>query len=289
MNNGIFDFPTSLAQSPYALLGRPSSVPMIDYKTPLFDPRDFQGLQIWLDASDRTTIFDRTDGGSLPNDKNPVALWVDKGPNSNPFIQATPSNRPIRKSQQLNSLDGIYFDGSNDFLYRNLNVFDTTVSVLVVADFDNNTSRRAIIDLNIAGGTFQHFTIEQNTFQTVGNRYGFYASNTSLDSDCVTSSGVKLFCVIANTTVGNSIINNTIYRINGISRTLTIRAGGGSYANYTTTNGVGLGDFNVDGGGGGIRLAGHIYEVIVYNILLSSNQINTIENYLIKKWRIPLQ
>lgn len=288
MNNGIFNFPTSFAQSSYSLLGRPNPVPMIDYKTPLFDPRDFQGLQIWLDASDRTTIFDRTNGGSLPNDKGSVALWVDKSLKNNAFIQGVANNRPIRKNQQLNGLDGIYFDGSNDFLYCNTNAFDTTVSVLVVADFDNNSSRRAVLDLNAPAGTFRHFVIEQNTYQTAGNRYGFYASNSALDSDFVTSSGAKLFCLTANTIAASSIISNTSYRINGTLRTLTVKAGGGSYSDYTTSNGVGIGDFNNNGVGGGLGLLGHIYEVIVYNVILSSNQINIIENYLARKWGLSI-
>lgn len=256
-----------------------------------FTPRNFGGLQLWLDAADRATLFDATTGGSLPAANGGIGRWVDKGPNANAFTQGTANNRPIRKSQQLNGLDGIYFDGTNDCLYCNVNVYDTTVSLLVVADFYNNTSRRMTVDLNTAGAIASHFGVEQNTFNTVGSRYGFFApqSNT-FDSDLATSSGAKLFCVTADATSGNSVTSNTTYRINGVGRTLTSKNGSGNFADSSATNGVMIGAFNNAGTNlaGTIGMLGHIYEVIVYNVRLSTDQIGFIERYLARKWGITL-
>lgn len=256
-----------------------------------FSPRRFSGLQLWLDAADTSTLFDATSGGSLPANNGGVARWVDKGPNAFAFTQGTANNRPARKTQQLNGLDGIYFDGSNDCLYCNANVFDTTVSLMAVAAFDNNTSRRAVVDLNTVDGSFfRNFTLEQNTGSTAGNRYGFYASNQSFDSGTATSSGAKLFCVTADATSGNGIVANTTYRVSGVATTLTRMSGTGSYLSYTSTNGVMIGSFN-DGGANtfaALGMLGHIYEVIVYNVRLTTDQIGFIERYLARKWGITL-
>lgn len=256
-----------------------------------FTPRNYAGLQLWLDAADTATLFDATSGGSLPANNGGVARWVDKGPNRFAFTQGTANNRPQRKTQQLNGLDGIYFDGSNDCLYSAANVFDTTVSVLCVAAFDNNTSRRVLFDLSTQDGIqFRHFAWEQNTFSTAGSRYGFYATQTTLDSDLATSSGAKLLCLTANATNNNNVIDNTTYRINGVGRTLDVRNGAGTYKDCTTTNGVMIGSFNNAGTNSfpGGTMLGHIYEVIVYNVRLSTNQIGVIERYLARKWNITL-
>jgi hypothetical protein len=256
-----------------------------------FTPRNYAGLQLWLDAADTATLFDATSGGSLPANNGGVARWVDKGPNAFAFTQGTANNRPQRKTQQLNGLDGIYFDGSNDCLYSAANVFDTTVSVLCVAAFDNNTSRRVVADFNTASTGSFHLAFEQNTFATVGSRYGFFAPNSNtFDSDLATSSGAKLFCATADATSGGSITSNTTYRINGVTRTLTSKNGSGNFASSTTTEGVMIGAFNNAGANLAptIGMLGHIYEVMAYNVRLSTDQIGVIERYLASKWNITL-
>lgn len=259
-----------------------------------FTPSLFSGLQVWLDAADSATLFDATTGGSLPANNAAVARWMDKGPSAFDFTQGTANNRPIRKVQQRNGLDGVYFDGSNDCLYKSANVFDTTVTLLAVADFDDNTSRRVIVDLgSVADNLNKNLAIEQNTFQTVGNRYSLYATGNTYDSDLATSSGAKVFCVTADATLNNNVIDNTTYRVNGATRTLTGRSlATAAYRDSTTgdAKGVMVGAFNNNGANlaASLGMKGHVYEIIAYNVRLTSDQIGFIERYLANKWGVSL-
>lgn len=252
-------------------------------------PFRFSGLQLWLDASDSTTLFDATSGGSLPANGAAVARWQDKSGNANHMTQSTANNRPTRATSSLNGLDGLTFDGTNDSLFRSCNVYDTTVSVFAVASFDDNTSRRPILDINTANvGANAYFTIEQNTFSTVGSRYGMYGTGSATDSNLATSSGGKIFSLTADASSGNSITSNTTYRVNGQAGTLTVRSGGGNYASATNLTGVAIGAYNNDGAGGVLWMKGKIYEILVYSTRLSATDITVVESYLSTKWGVSV-
>lgn len=253
-----------------------------------FTPRIFSGLQLWLDAADSSTLFDATTGGSLPANNGSVARWMDKSPNAFDFTQGTANNRPVRKVQHLNGLDGVYFDGSNDCLYKAANVFDTTVTLLAVAAFDNNNSRRAICDLNTQdGANFRHFVLEQSN----NSNYGAYMSNAQFSNGLTTSTGAKLLSINADATSGNTMTTNTTYRVNGATYSLTRIAGSATnFLDYTATNGVLIGSYNSAGTNSATSLTmlGHIYEIIVYNVRLSTDQVGFIERYLGRKWGITI-
>lgn len=76
---------------------------------------------LWLKASDSSTLFDATSGGSLPAADNGVARIQDKSGNGLHAIQNTSGARPIRKVSILNGKDVIRFDGSDDFLSSSSN------------------------------------------------------------------------------------------------------------------------------------------------------------------------
>jgi len=60
-----------------------------------FTPSDFSDLDIWLDASDETTIYQDSAKTTLVTaDSDPVGCWADKSGNGQDFIQATADNRP---------------------------------------------------------------------------------------------------------------------------------------------------------------------------------------------------
>jgi len=71
---------------------------------------------LWLDASDGSTLFDATTGGSLPADGGLVARWEDKSGNARHATQATSGSRPTRVVAGKNGRDVLNFDGSADFM-----------------------------------------------------------------------------------------------------------------------------------------------------------------------------
>jgi hypothetical protein len=92
-----------------------------------FSPKDITGLNTWYDASDLTTMYDATTGGSLSSNGGRVARWEDKSGNSNNALQITgqaDTTRPVltfnaqngrsalqfstNESRQLNGGTGIY-------------------------------------------------------------------------------------------------------------------------------------------------------------------------------------
>ena len=70
-----------------------------------FNPSHVAGLALWL-AADSLALADN----------DPVATWSDLGAAANHATQATPLNRPIFKTAQLNSLPIVRFDGTNGWL-----------------------------------------------------------------------------------------------------------------------------------------------------------------------------
>lgn len=258
---------------------------------PKIDPRSIPNLTLWLDASDSGTLFDATTGGSLPANNGGVARWMDKGPSAFAFTQSISNNRPFRVTGDKNGLDGVKFDGSNDSLYANSNVFDTGVALLCVFKLASLTNRAPIFDIaNVGRDNNRAFTIEANTFLTSGSKFGFY-KDTPYDSDLATSTSPVVATITANATNGNAVLDNTTYRINGVTRTLT-RVGGSltNYNDYSIANSVGtaLGAFNNNGAGGVLFGGCTIYEFIVWNRNISTQELRRMEQYAAAKWGIGI-
>ena len=61
-------------------------------------PTDIAGLQLWLDASDSTTLFTDSAGTTLATaDGDPIGCWKDKSGNGNNVIQSDVSLKPSLK------------------------------------------------------------------------------------------------------------------------------------------------------------------------------------------------
>jgi hypothetical protein len=73
---------------------------------PLWTPADTT-TALWLDASDATSIT-LTSGA--------VSQWNDKSGNGRHFSQGTAAKRPNVTSAEINGLDVVTFDGTNDYL-----------------------------------------------------------------------------------------------------------------------------------------------------------------------------
>jgi hypothetical protein len=118
--------------------------------TSVWTPNLISGLQLWLDASDTSTLYDATAGGSLvTTDGSAVARWNDKSGNNRHATQATSNARPLLKTgaNGINSKTVLSFDGSNDFLtssvtgFKNLSAASIigVVSTAIAAQADTQT------------------------------------------------------------------------------------------------------------------------------------------------------
>ncbi|NBT76640.1 MAG: hypothetical protein EBT15_11890 [Betaproteobacteria bacterium] len=253
-------------------------------------------LQLWLDASDASTLYDSTSGGALVAADGAVARWEDKSGNARHAKQATSDSRPQRKVGVFNGLDILRFDGSDDFL-------DST-------DFLDLTSGQQI---TIVAAVKSAVT---GVIQTIVSKYGkssFSISSTAdgwmwrlLDSNKVDFSGGT----DEGGGVSRRLSDNTV-SASGLT-VLTVKAAAGSlsgatlYRNSSTiassataSNAETLEDTSYAVTVGALRYTfnhtsgkylqffnGDIAEIIVYNSALSDADRNNVESYLMSKWGI---
>jgi len=87
----------------------------------IWSPTLLTGLQCWLDASDRTTLFNAGSGGNLPDDGGSIGRWLDKAGSNHATDVVDGSNatvstqRPTRVARVQNGLDAINFGGTQWF------------------------------------------------------------------------------------------------------------------------------------------------------------------------------
>jgi hypothetical protein len=96
-------------------------------------PTQITGLQLWLDGSDASTLYDATSGGSLVADDGGVARWEDKSGNARHATQGTAGNRPARKTAVQAGKDVIRANGASAFLQTPAFSSDLVRSVFIVA------------------------------------------------------------------------------------------------------------------------------------------------------------
>lgn len=225
-----------------------------------FSPTSISGLQLWLDASDSSTI---TLNGST------VSQWNDKSGNDYHVSQGTASNQPTYVESALNSKNTVRFDGAGDGL---INTIDTPVggstnrTVFVVFNFTAFIGPKYALTLGYNGGALgTAFGISQEIAVRVGD--GNRLFNTSVDT---THAIVTIMLDGTSTTDLSAWKNGSSL---GVSSTVT--------RTINTSSGIGIGRSN-----GGAYLQGDVAEVIVYNSALSTSDRESVEDYLSGKWGI---
>jgi hypothetical protein len=88
---------------------------------------------LWLDASDSSTLYDATSGGSLVAADGAIARWEDKSGNLRHATQGTIGSRPLRKTALQNSRDIVRLDGTGDIM--NITPFTMTAGVTLFCVF----------------------------------------------------------------------------------------------------------------------------------------------------------
>jgi len=82
-----------------------------------FSPLDISGLQLWLDASDETTITESSGA---------VSQWDDKSGNANHVSQGVAAGQPTTGTATLNGLNVIRQDGGDALLSSNAFLLSST-------------------------------------------------------------------------------------------------------------------------------------------------------------------
>lgn len=98
----------------------------VSVSRPAFSPALLNGLALWLDAADASTIT--LDGA------NNVSQWNDKSGNGRHFGQSDAARRPSYSLASINGLNCVSYDGVNDIMTRAAEAwaYEYPVSVFVV-------------------------------------------------------------------------------------------------------------------------------------------------------------
>lgn len=263
-----------------------------------FSPAYLSGLQAWYDASDASTLYDATTGGSLVATDGGVARWEDKSGNDYHMTQATAGARPLRKASVQNGLDGLRFDGSDDVMtvsgsassLKALHAEDATLFVVLKAGTTSDPNALYnILDSNAGSSSRVGFRLAYDDRVAVptNNRINFFVTSggpsTASDNsanDLFTPNVYGLVSVVSRPTDGTAS-NRSSIRKNG----------GTAVENNTLSDSVSTADstYNVHLGGRGTNsayLTGDICEVVIYDSALGDTDREAVENYLLAKWGI---
>jgi hypothetical protein len=242
------------------------------------------GLQLWLDASDSSTLFDATSGGALvTTDGATVARWEDKSGYARHATQATSNARPLFKSAIKNGRNALRFDGVNDQFRCNdsdgldLNAF-SIFAVVIPSSY------------SIGGSKFPAILNKGDFATAAGSNYELVGNSSAQWQAGIVSGGAGAYSTTAINfnncqIVGMSRLAGggvTVYK-NGVAGA-TSTAFSGSLNNISTPLGVG-------GRGTGTQTSvdsfiGDILEILIYNINITTTQRQGVESYLNNKWSI---
>jgi hypothetical protein len=230
-----------------------------------FNPSRIDGLQLWLDAT--KGLFDATSGGNpVTTDGSTVARWEDQSGSGYNVLQATSANMPILKTAVKNNKNAIRFDGSNDILVS-ANIPDN--NLLSVSVFS------VVSPTNFGGGNagriFERGANGFLNFMNFSTSIAFLFGDVNVRGGSTTLSAFNL--ITSTATIGTGTANTRINKVLAASGNM-----GSSPSLANTTYQIG------NRTAGDRAFNGDIAEIIVYNNLLTSLQIDQVEAYLYSKW-----
>ena len=217
------------------------------YFATAFVPKQIPGLQMWLDAADPLAT------GTAPAASS-VTTWSDKSGNAR---NATGVAGPTYVSG-----GGISFNGTSQYYTTTYSAVPTTETVFIVFKA-SNTPVFPIADNNVAD-----------------SRRIVYNNNLSLQANPSTNRLTGTTTVAANT----QTIYDYIYTSGGTSTSFV--NGTQDVTNATSLAFSGAGVTWIAYANSGAYMNGTIYEIIIYNTSLTTQQRQTVEGYLAWKWSL---
>jgi hypothetical protein len=220
-----------------------------------FSPADVTGLKVWLKADAIT--------GKVNAD--PISQWDDSSGTGNHVVQATGGNQPTYRTNVVNSLPVVRFDGSDDFLEVAALAAAIPVPYVVFCVGKISTDKDFNRFYGESGGSANLGLDADNTGQV-------YIYNGSV-SQIAASNGAAFH----------------IYTVkwNGASSTAGVDTATLGAENPGTTDSQ-LDGLRVGMNGGGTPLAGDIAEILVYDNVISAGNTTNVVAYLGTKYGITV-
>lgn len=231
-----------------------------------FTPTDIAGLQLWLKA----------DSLSL-SDNDPISTWTDSSGNGN-NATGTLTARPLYKTNIINSLPVVRFDGSNDNLViTDVNGLDLTGDQSIFVVMSTSDATGAIVSHHNSGAPFTGWTFAVGIITPANNNKLAYWSNGKgswvNDAGTTAANGSPHLASVIRTS--GSI---TFYTDGTAGSTNTGHSNGSSSANIflgQTADGLNV-------------LAGDIAEILVYDSALSGGNLTNVKSYIAAKYALTI-
>lgn len=236
-------------------------------------PAELTGKQLWLDASDASTIT--LDAGK-------VTEWRDKSGNTYHVSEATGSNQPTLISAGQNGLDIIRFNGTSSRLRRttstNLGRNVQELSCYVVRKFTSSPASYQVCITHSNNGPFPR--VELSAGFPANKEAARILKNTDLPPSNI-SSTASVGAGFELTEIHGDFINGffTLYKTGAVDNQIAIATG---TTENTASNTI---DIGVVGGGSGFWFDGDLAEIIYVHSLAAGDR-EKIEGYLAHKWLI---
>jgi hypothetical protein len=226
-----------------------------------FLPSDIPGLIQWHKAD--------AIGGLSNND--PVSTWTATTGNS---ATASGSARPTYKTNVLNGLPSVYFDGTNNFMTGAVTLGGTTLTVFAVADMNASALSYARV-------------LSVGVLTTVDYSDVKYAAailrDSSADALCGYRNGSKSTKAISTSTPFSAA---SVF--DGTDHTMYVNGSGGTAVGSTGTfdcvdYAIGCNTQVLDEA----KWYGNIYEICVYSGALNGTELGQLRTYASTKWTTP--
>jgi hypothetical protein len=236
---------------------------MPNYRRILFSPRAGalptpSNLQVWLKADAIIGL----------NDGDPISTWPESSGHARDYTGTT-TTRPLYKTAQQNSLPGVVFDGTDDFMTG------TGASALSFSFY-------TVFKFASTAGTPvpMHFGVD-NTFGTTDGFMIILVGGNRCIQERASAAAVTLVDAAATTNFEQWTINRTntgpvtALRVNQSDQSLT----NSSAAMTSNTMGI-IGKF----GSFGLPASCTICEILYYDTIHTTAQRDQVESYLKSKW-----
>ena len=234
----------------------------------IFTPTQITGCLLWVDADDQSTITHVA--GS-------VSQWDDKSGNNYHLTQSTAAYEPTYSS--VIPYPYIEFDGNNQVLGNTdaglIGVSDGTNTMFVVFESANTTTSspgQTLVAVNERGRQYYGMNINSTTAGAGGTAFmNKSAQDYSCNNSTIASTTKQ---VVIGTRDGTDRI---IYDQNSVTDTKT-------NSTDTSQDVFSIGASWESGRTPVADYTGKIYEVIVYDVVLTTAERNQVQNYLQTKW-----
>ncbi len=206
------------------------------------------GLEAWFDADDLGTLYQNAACSTpVTTDGQNVLCWQDKSASSNNATIA--ANNPTYQTNEFNGKAVIRFDGTNDVLDLGTNI--STIRTVFIVNKSDSSNHQLLLGHN--------------------SSQDFYTDNGTL----------------LNTGTANSNLTSGSWRVNRVSEsdpTNFNQSGQYSLYSVTTSGNVEANNLSSDRKVAGRFFQGDLVEVIVFSRVLTSDEVEDVEDYLYNKW-----